>query len=65
MTFKTFFENMPQKKVVALSASALILAAGWQLYNVIAAKPQPAKVIPLVLISPTVMVRTKGITLAG
>ena len=48
MTFKTFFENMPQKKVVALSASALILAAGWQLYNVIATKPQPAKVIPLV-----------------
>ena len=48
MTFKSFFENMPQKKVVALSASALILAAGWQLYNVIATKPQPAKVIPLV-----------------
>lgn len=48
MTFKTFFENMPQKKVVALSASALILAAGWQLYSVIATKPQPAKVIPLV-----------------
>ena len=48
MTFKSFFENMPQKKVVALSASALILAAGWQLYSVIATKPQPAKVIPLV-----------------
>ncbi|MBR2219434.1 MAG: efflux RND transporter periplasmic adaptor subunit [Phascolarctobacterium sp.] len=48
MTFKSFFENMPQKKVVALSASALIFAAGWQLYSVIATKPQPAKVIPLV-----------------
>ena len=48
MTIKSFFESIPQKKVVALSASALIIAAGWQLYNVIATKPQPAKVIPLV-----------------
>lgn len=48
MTLKTFFEKIPQKKVVALSTSALLLAAGWQLYHVLATKPQPAKVIPLV-----------------
>ncbi|MBQ7317710.1 MAG: efflux RND transporter periplasmic adaptor subunit [Phascolarctobacterium sp.] len=48
MTLKAFFEKIPQKKVVALSTSALLIAAGWQLYNVIAVKPQPAKVIPLV-----------------
>lgn len=48
MTLKTFFQNIPQKKVVALSTSVLLVAAGWQLYHVLAAKPQPAKVIPLV-----------------
>ncbi len=48
MTMKAFFEKVPQKKVVALSASALIIAAGWQLYSVLATKPQPAKVVPLV-----------------
>lgn len=49
MDFKSFFDRIPQKKVVALSATALIVAGGcWQIYNVLANKPQPAKVIPLV-----------------
>lgn len=48
MTFKAFFDKIPQKKVVALSTSALLVLAGWQLYHVIATKPQPDKVIPLV-----------------
>ena len=48
MDIKTFLEKVPQKKVIALSTSALIIAAGWQLYNVMATKPQPTKVIPLV-----------------
>ena len=48
MDTKTFLEKISQKKVIALSTSALIIAAGWQLYNVMATKPQPTKVIPLV-----------------
>lgn len=48
MTIKAFFEKLPQKKIVALSTSVVLLAAGWQLYHVLATKPQPPKVIPLV-----------------
>ena len=48
MDIKNFLEKTSQKKVIALSTSALIIAAGWQLYNVMTATPQPTKVIPLV-----------------
>ena len=48
MDIKDFLEKASQKKVIALSTSALIIAAGWQLYNVMTAKPQSTKVIPLV-----------------
>ncbi len=48
MPFKAFLEAPLQKKALTLSASALILFAGWQLFNVLTAKPTPAKEIPLV-----------------